>query len=285
LIRQFLYPKFGPGQMWEEVAKIIREMGGEVHLGHEVVGLTYNKNRISGVRLKSEDSNTVVTKNADYVISTMPVQDLIKSLGDDIPESVRRVAEGLTYRDFITVGLLLKRLKVKNTSGIKTVNDLIPDNWIYVQEADVKLGRIQLFNNWSPYMVKDKDTVWIGLEYFCNQGDELWTMPDTELINLATGELGKIGFADADDVVDSVVIRMPKTYPAYFGTYQDFHIIREFVDDFENLFLVGRNGMHRYNNQDHSMLTAMTAVDNIKNGIATKHNLWEINTETEYHEE
>ena len=235
--------------------------------------------------MKSEDSNTVVTKNADYVISTMPVRDLIRSLGDDIPESVRRVAEGLTYRDFITVGLLLKRLKVKNASGIKTVNDLIPDNWIYVQESDVKLGRIQVFNNWSPYMVKDKDTVWIGLEYFCNYGDELWTMPDTELSNLAIGELGKIGFADADDVVDSVVIRMPKTYPAYFGTYQDFHIIREFVDDFENLFLVGRNGMHRYNNQDHSMLTAMAAVDNIKKGITTKHNLWEINTETEYHEE
>jgi protoporphyrinogen oxidase len=214
----------------------------------------------------------------------MPVQELIRGMEPTPPKEVRDVAEGLIYRDFITVGLLLKKLKIKNETKEKTVNNIVPDNWIYIQERDVRLGRLQIFNNWSPYMVKDPNTVWIGLEYFCNEGDQLWSKPDEKFASFAIDELAKIDIIHKDDVLDHVVIRMPKTYPAYFGTYNSFHIIRDFVDRFENLFLIGRNGMHKYNNADHSMLTAMTSVNNIINGSLSKKNIWEINTEDDYHE-
>jgi protoporphyrinogen oxidase len=202
-----------------------------------------------------------------------------------IPQNVKEIANGLVYRDFITVGLLLKKLKISNKTKISPKNNLIPDNWIYIQESDVKIGRLQIFNNWSPYLVKDENTVWIGLEYFCNEGDDLWQKSDEEFKKFAAIELAKIDIIDIADVLDSVIIRMRKTYPAYFGTYNQFDIIRNFTDKIENLFLVGRNGMHRYNNQDHSMLTAITAVENIINGKKTKENIWEINTEQDYHEE
>jgi protoporphyrinogen oxidase len=188
------------------------------------------------------------------------------------------------YRDFITVGLLLKKLKIKNQTDIKTVGNIVPDNWIYIQERDVKIGRLQIFNNWSPYMVKDKNTVWMGLEYFCNEGDELWSMSDKKFIDFAIGELDKIDVIERKNVLDSTIIRMPKTYPAYFGAYSRFNEVKRYVDGFSNLFLIGRNGMHKYNNQDHSMLTAMVAVENIINGVKTKKNLWGINAEQEYHE-
>jgi len=163
---------------------------------------------------------------------------------------------------------------------------LVPDNWIYIQERDVKIGRLQIFNNWSPYLVADPEhTVWMGLEYFCNEGDELWTMADKDFFTFAVGELAKIGIVDKADVLDGTVVRVPKTYPAYFGTYDDFGLVREYVDRFDNLYLLGRNGMHRYNNADHSMLTAMTAIDNIVAGITDKANIWEVNTEEDYHEE
>jgi protoporphyrinogen oxidase len=156
---------------------------------------------------------------------------------------------------------------------------------VYVQESDVKLGRLQIFNNWSPYMVADPSTVWLGLEYFCQEGDELWRMPDEEFAAFAADELSRIGIIDPADVLDSKVVRIPKTYPAYFGTYDEFGCVQEFVSGIENLFLIGRNGMHKYNNTDHSMLTAMTAVDNIVGGVASKDNIWAVNTEEEYHEE
>jgi protoporphyrinogen oxidase len=194
------------------------------------------------------------------------------------------VAEGLVYRDFMTVGLLLKKLKIKNESKIKTFNDLIPDNWIYVQERDVKLGRIQIFNNWSPYLVENDENILLGLEYFVNEGDEYWTMNDTDFINYAIQELSRMDMIDENDVLDGFMVRMPKTYPAYFGTYDRFDIIRNFVDKFENLFLIGRNGMHRYNNMDHSMLSAMQAVENIINNVTVKDNIWLVNAEEDYHE-
>jgi protoporphyrinogen oxidase len=215
----------------------------------------------------------------------MPVKDLIDAFSGEVPQAVKEVARGLIYRDFITVGLLLRKLKIKNETNIKTINNIIPDNWIYIQEKDVKLGRLQFFNNWSPYMVKDENTVWIGLEYFCSEGDELWSKPDQDFIRFAIDELVKIDVIERDDVLDSVVIRMPKTYPAYFGAYEQFQVIRDFTDQFCNLFLIGRNGMHRYNNQDHSMLSAMTAVENIMSGITSKDNIWDVNTEETYHEE
>ena len=284
LISQFLYPKYGPGQLWEEVADIVRSKSGEIHLGCKVVGIEHNENRIISIKVKNEQTSEIIDVSADYVFSTMPVKDLIKAMGQSVPEKVIEIAAELCYRDFITVGLLVKKLKIKNDTAEKTVNNIIPDNWIYIQEKDVKIGRLQIFNNWSPYMVADENTVWLGLEYFCNEGDELWNMPDEKFKELAVSELVKIGIIDKGDVLDGVVIRVQKTYPAYFGSYDQFDVIRNYTDGFDNLFLIGRNGMHRYNNQDHSMLTAMTAVENIVKGIKSKDNIWQVNSEEDYHE-
>jgi protoporphyrinogen oxidase len=190
------------------------------------------------------------------------------------------VSEGLVYRDFITVGLLAKKLKLTEGDGT-----LLKDNWIYIQEPDVMIGRLQIFNNWSPWLTSSQDKVWIGLEYFCNDTDALWKLSDEEMAKFAVSEIAKIGILAPEDVEDSHVVHVPKTYPAYFGSYDRFSVIRSYVDDFQNLFLVGRNGMHKYNNQDHSMLTAITAVENIVNGITSKDNIWAINTEMEYQEE
>jgi len=201
-------------------------------------------------------------------------------MGEAVPAEVRKVAEGLVYRDFITVGLLVKDLKIREGDSRR-----ISDNWIYVQEPDVRLGRIQIFNNWSPYMVADPDKTFLGLEYFCSEGDELWSMPDAEFADFAIRELASIEFIDRESVLDHFVVREKKTYPAYFGSYDRFSTVRRFLDGFENLYLVGRNGMHRYNNQDHSMLTAMTAVDNIVAGVTDKEGIWQVNTELGYHEE
>jgi protoporphyrinogen oxidase len=210
----------------------------------------------------------------------MPVRDLIRALSPAAPAEVVEVSEGLMYRDFITVGLLAARLAVTEKDGTP-----LKDNWIYIQEPDVTVGRLQVFNNWSPWLVSSPDKVWIGLEYFCNESDPIWKLSDEEMAKFAIGEVVKIGILKAADVEDFHVVRVPKTYPAYFGSYDHFDVIRNYVDRFENLFLVGRNGMHKYNNQDHSMLTAMTAVENIVNGVATKDNIWAVNTEMEYHEE
>jgi protoporphyrinogen oxidase len=199
------------------------------------------------------------------------------------PKNVLEVSDGLVYRDFITVGLLLRSLKINDETP--QGKQLIRDNWIYIQEPDVQLGRLQVFNNWSPFMVADSANVWLGLEYFCNQSDEIWNLSDERMVALATEELSKIGIIDATEVLDATVLRMEKTYPAYFGTYDRFGEIREHVDRYANLFLIGRNGMHRYNNQDHSMLTAMMAVDDIIAGKTDKTGLWEVNTEMDYHEE
>jgi protoporphyrinogen oxidase len=279
LIEKFLYPKYGPGQLWEHAADQIRSRGGEILLGWRATRLFVQDNRITAVEAVS-DSGERRRFPADYVFSTMPVRELIDALDTPIPREVREVSDGLQYRDFITVGLLVDKLSVREADG-----GPLKDNWIYIQEPDVLVGRLQIFNNWSPYMVADPAKTWIGLEYFCYQTDALWKMPDEELKKFAIAEVEKIGILQACDVTDAHVVRVPKTYPAYFGTYDRFHIIREYLDRYLNLYLVGRNGMHKYNNQDHSMLTAMTAVDNIIAGIEDKENVWSINTEMEYHEE
>ncbi len=284
LIEQFTYPKLGPGQLWEEVARQIKEKGGEIFINEKVVGIKSSKDMISKISVKNERTNVITEIECDYAFSTMPVQDLIQSMDPAPPEIVSKVADGLMYRDFITVGVLLKKMKIINETTIPTINKIVPDNWIYIQERDVKLGRLQIFNNWSPYMVKDSDTVWIGLEYFCNEGDELWSMSDDDFSEFAINELAQIDIIDRDDVLDSTVIKIPKTYPAYFGSYDNFHVIRDFTDKIENLFLIGRNGMHKYNNADHSMLTAMAAVENIVDNIKSKDNIWQVNAEEEYHE-
>jgi protoporphyrinogen oxidase len=284
LIERFLYPKLGPGQMWETVAGLVEERGGTVIKNAEAVEVRYEGRSIRAVVFRDRSTGTTSVLEGDHFFSTMPVKDLVEAMGRQVPARVRTVSDGLRYRDFITVGLLLNKLRIKNETGLPTLNGLVPDQWIYVQERDVKLGRLQIFNNWSPYMVSDPDKVWIGLEYFCSEGDELWRMADDAFIRFAVGELSRIGIADESDVLDRTIVRMPKTYPAYFGTYDRFPVVREFVDQFENLFLIGRNGMHRYNNQDHSMLTAMTAVDAIIAGERSKSRIWDINTEEEYHE-
>jgi protoporphyrinogen oxidase len=279
LIEKFLYPKYGPGQLWEHVAELVTQSGGEVRLGSKVDRLHVADGRIASVEAVHANGERE-TIEADYVFSTMPIRELIRSLDVPVPEPVREIAEGLVYRDFITVGLLVDRLSVTEPDGSP-----LKDTWIYVQEPDVQVGRLQIFNNWSPYMVADPSKVWIGLEYFCYDTDELWKMADEAIAKFAVDEVEKIGLLKAKDVLDAHVVRVPKTYPAYFGTYDRFDELVSYMDRFENLFLVGRNGMHKYNNQDHSMLTAMTAVDNIIAGDLDKSPLWKINTEQEYHEE
>jgi protoporphyrinogen oxidase len=279
LIEKFLYPKYGPGQLWEHVAALVTNKGGEVRMGWRAAKLHVEGDRV--VSVEAVDPEGIRhTIPSDYVFSTMPVRDLIHSLDVEIPAEIRAVADGLVYRDFITVGLLVDRLAVTEPDG-----GTLKDTWIYIQEPDVLVGRLQIFNNWSPYMVADPAKVWIGLEYFCYETDQLWNMPDSDIARFAIAEIEKIGILRGDQVRDSHVVRVPKTYPAYFGTYDRFDEIVRYMDRFENLFLVGRNGMHKYNNQDHSMLTAMTAVDQIVAGKIDKSALWEINTEQEYHEE
>jgi protoporphyrinogen oxidase len=283
LIEQFMYPKFGPGQMWEEVARSIRSDGGNINTGLSVESITHDGTRVTAVRARNEETGEVTTYRGSYFFSTMPIQELIRALEPAPPANVREVSDGLVYRDFITVGLLLNDLKIKDDSPAKA--KLIQDNWIYVQEPDVQIGRLQIFNNWSPFLVADPTKVWLGLEYFCNETDPIWKLPDEEMIALAKKELSKIGIIEETEVLDGTVLRVPKTYPAYFGTYSRFDEIRSYIDTLQNLFLIGRNGMHKYNNQDHSMLTAMTAVDNIIAGRTDKGNIWEVNTEQDYHEQ
>lgn len=284
LIEQFFYPKKGPGQLWETLAAEIEKKGGKILKNHRVVTLEKECGKIS--RIGVEHNGEIKRYKADYFISTMPVKDLVTGMGDSVPEDVRKIAKELPYRDFITVGLLVNRLKLENKTDRKTLGGIVPDCWIYIQERDVKIGRLQIFNNWSPYMAKDpENTVWVGLEYFCNEGDTLWNMSDGEFIDFACDELQKIGIIDKEDILDATRIKVKKAYPAYFGTYKDFGKVREYLDKIENLYCIGRNGMHRYNNMDHSMLTAMEAVDCIKNGNTDKSRIWNVNTEQEYHEE
>lgn len=276
LIEKFLYPKYGPGQLWEEVALQVKGMGGEIHFHQDVRRIHATGESIISIDSFDTETGRINTFCGDYFFSTMPVQELIAGMTSFVPSNVRRVAEGLEYRDFITVGVLLSKLVTKT---------MLPDTWIYIQERDVKVGRLQIFNNWSPSMVKDAGTVWIGMEYFCNTSDAFWRLSDQEIKFKAFAELSKMGLARAEDVLDSTVIRVEKTYPAYFGTYDRFDEIRKFTESFPNLFLIGRNGMHKYNNSDHSMLTAMVSVDNILAGVTAKANIWAVNTEQEYHEE
>jgi len=279
LIERFLYPKFGPGQLWEHVAEKIVAMGGEIAMGWNVVAVKVDGTRVVAVEAANAAGETRRFEG-DYFLSTMPMKDLVRALDVEIPQNVREVSEGLQYRDFITVGVLANKLDVTESDKTR-----IRDTWIYIQEPDVLLGRLQIFNNWSPYMVADPTKIWIGLEYFCYETDALWTMPDEELKRFAAGELEKIGILKIAEVLDAHVVRVPKTYPAYFGTYDRFEELRTWIDGFENLFLVGRNGMHKYNNQDHSMLTAMAVVDGIATGYVDKDAVWGINSEQEYHEE
>lgn len=290
LIERFLYPKFGPGQLWNEVKRRVEDQNGTVELGQRVEkilvdqpSLATDQPRVRGVVVRDLATDETREELGDFVFSTMPVRHLVRALDCGVPASVREISDGLVYRDFFTVGLLCDRLQVTERRNGK--DGPLQDNWIYIQEPEVKIGRLQIFNNWSPWLVSDPSKIWIGLEYFCDEGDELWSMEDGALGAFGAKELASIGIVDEADVLDSFVLRVPKTYPAYFGSYDRFPELRAWLDRFENLFLVGRNGMHKYNNQDHSMLTAMAAVENIRDGRTDKSNIWAVNTEQDYHEE
>lgn len=281
LIEEFLYPKRGPGQLWETLADRLRGDGVEIRLGSRVTGVVADGATVRAVTLA--DGTRI---DCDALFSSMPVRDLVAAFGNAASDEVSRIASGLPYRDFITVGLLVDRLALVNRTAIRTLNGIVPDTWIYVQEPDVRLGRIQIFNNWSPYMVDDVEKhVWIGLEYFCAEGDALWTMDDASFTDMAVGELSKIGVLGADEPIrQSVRIKVEKAYPAYFGTYGRFVEVRKWLDTFGNLYCIGRNGQHRYNNMDHSMLCGIEAVRALL-GEAGRDAAWNVNTEEEYHEE
>jgi protoporphyrinogen oxidase len=283
LIEKFLYPKYGPGQLWDETARTVTQLGGIIFTERKVVRVEHDGRRVTQVHAADTESGGTAVFRGEFFFSTMPVKDLIAALDPAPPSAIREIADGLMYRDFITVGLLCRSLKLTDAAANGRVR--IKDNWIYVQEPDAMVGRLQIFNNWSPYMVADPENTWIGLEYFCNEGDALWTRSDEAMIELAKEEMERLDIVDPAEIRDATVVHMQKTYPAYFGSYDRFPELRRYVDGFENLFLIGRNGMHKYNNQDHSMLTAMVAVDNIAAGVTDKDNLWEVNTEQEYHEE
>lgn len=283
-IDSFFYPKFGPGHLWQNVAQQVEEKGGKILYGYKVIRLVKKGNIIKSVEAV-DSTGKIKVFEGDIFISTMPVKDLTAAM-TDVPAEIREVADGLMYRDFRTVGILLQKLKLKNTTTFKTVNNIVPDTWIYVQERDVKLGRLQIFNNWSPYLVSDlENTVWIGLEYFCNEQDRIWTDDDKTFIDFAIGEAVKIGIFDKADVLDACTHRVKKAYPAYFGTYDRFDEIKEYLKGLDNLFPVGRNGMHRYNNMDHSTLAAMKTVDYILGECTNRDEIWSVNTEADYHEE
>lgn len=284
LIEEFIYPKFGPGQLWETVASEIEKLGGKILMNTSALGVVTENGKVRAVRVKDENGEREL--EADYYFSSMPVKDLVGGM-NDVPADVAKAAAGLPYRDYVTVGLLVNRLNLKNETQHKTLGNIVPDCWIYVHDKSVTMGRMQIFNNWSPYMVQDpENTVWIGLEYFCNEGDDFWNLSDDEAIKMGAEELCRMGVInDPSEVIMSHREKVKKAYPAYFDTYEDMDKIVAYLDSFDNLYCVGRNGQHRYNNMDHSMVTAFEAVKNVVSGQKDKSNVWNVNTEQEYHEE
>ena len=281
LIEEFYYPKYGPGQLWETVAKKITENGGKIILNSKVDNINFKDNKIVSVT-----ANNIEYKG-DIFISSMPLKDLINDLcgNKDVNKDIKRIANGLSYRDFVAVGILVNKLKIKNETNIKTLGNIVPDCWIYVQDESVKLLRFQIFNNWSCYLVKNpKEEVWIGAEYTCSEKDMLWKMSDKEIIYFVGKELEKIGVIDTDDIKDYHIEKIKKAYPSYFDTYEEIDKLIEYINSFDNLFCVGRNGQHRYNNMDHSMMTSIEAVNNIIENNHNKDNIWSVNTEKIYHE-
>lgn len=284
LIEEFWYPKYGPGQLWETLAEKIEELGGIIKKGSEVKYINFKNNKI--ISIDCEVNNRKETIEGDIFASSMPINDLVEGFkGINVPKDIKEIARGLPFRDFITVGLLVDKLNLENKTNIKTLGNIIPDCWIYVQEPDVKMCRIQIFNNWSPYLVKDvQNKVWIGLEYTCLEGDKYWKISDNDFINFAIDELVFMNMISREQIEDAHCEKVKKAYPAYFDTYKDIDKLINYLNQIDNLYCIGRNGQHHYNNMDHSILTAFEAVNNIENEIKTKDNIWNVNTEKEYHE-
>ena len=281
LIEEFKYPKLGPGELWDVTAKRIEEKGGTILKNAKVVSVKKEGNKI--VSVSTEDGRIF---EGDFFISSMPLKDLVGGM-NDVPETPARIAKGLPYRDYMTLGVLVKNLKLENKTQLKTVGNIVPDCWVYVQDRTVKMGRFQIYNNWSPYLVKDlENTVWVGLEYFCNEGDAFWNQSEEDFAKLGVEEMVRIGLiSDETQVLDTHAEKVKKAYPAYFDTYSEIDSLIEYLNTIDNLFCVGRNGQHRYNNLDHSMMTSFEAVKCILTGNNDKSALWNVNTEKEYHEE
>lgn len=276
LIESFLYPKYGPGEMWEIAASRFVNRGGTLLMRSQANSIDISDDAVQGVQYIAADGSEHVLP-CTHLISTMPIKNLVQASAAAWSPDVHKIATELSYRDFITVGLLYP---------CDAIPRQLDDNWIYIQEPGVNVGRVQIFNNWSPYMVADASTLWLGLEFFCKEGDPLWSMDDEALKALAHREMVQIGLVCADAPRSALVLRVPKAYPGYFGeAYENFDTLQMALDAVSNLFLVGRNGMHRYNNQDHSMLTAKEAARQIATGQVDKARLWAINVDDEYHEE
>lgn len=286
LIEEYFYPKFGCGQLWEYMADEIRRMGGEIHLNTKVLGFDFEDGVIKAVNTvrTTQDYNNPEKFQGNFYISSMPIKDLVSGLGEEVPENVKRIASELPYRDYILVGFYCNKINLNNNTKIPTINNICPDSWIYIQEDDITAGRLQIMNNWSPYLVKDfEHKVFISLEYFCNEGDEMWNMSDEDMIKFGISELEKLNVVKSEDILDSVRVKVKKAYPAYFGVYKDFDIVKDYITGIPNLYCVGRNGQHKYNNRDHSMLSGIEVVNVIKDNL-DKNILWTVNTEKEYHE-
>ena len=273
LIDEFRYPRRGPGEMWERVAQGLRDDGNVVALGQEVVSIRHNGRRVESVRVRDLPSGRIGTVMGSHFISTLPVRELIDRLEPAPPPAVVAAAHNLKYRDFLTIAVVINKPNV------------FPDNWIYIHDPTVRVGRMQNFKNWSPYMVPDQNTTCLGLEYFCFEGDGLWNASDQQLVEVGRSELAQLGICKPEHVLWGVVVRQPKAYPVYDDSYKShLSVIRSWIEPtLPNLALVGRNGMHHYNNQDHSMMTALLAARNIATG--SHFDPWKVNTDAEYHEE
>ena len=281
LIEEYFYPKLGAGQMWSEMAKRVVESGGEIHLESKVIGVNVENNRV--VSLKVQGKNGINDWYGDFVISSMPVKDLIIGMSS-VPKNVYEIANGLPYRDYQLISFKVKNFNLKNNTDWATISDICPDSWIYIQDREVNAGRIYIPKNFSPYLSDNINDTLICMEYFCDKGDKLWEMQDDEIYEYASEELIKINAINTkDDIEKSYRRKVEKAYPAYFDTYEKFDIVKNFVDSIENLYLIGRNGQHKYNNMDHSTLSGIVAAEIvIENGDKKK--LWNVNAEQSYQE-
>ncbi|MCI8308249.1 MAG: NAD(P)/FAD-dependent oxidoreductase [Lachnospiraceae bacterium] len=284
LIEEFQYPKLGPGQLWDVTAAKIERLGGKIIKNAKVTRLHKNSDNHITAIVYEQDGREIM-QEGDYIISSMPVKDLVAGM-NDVPQEPKRIAAGLPYRDYMTLGVLVSDMNLVNKTNLKTVGNIVPDCWVYVQDRNVKLGRFQIYNNWSPYMVNDLEhSVWIGLEYFVNEGDTFWNMTEEEFSEMGIAEMLRLGIIKSPDaVLDTHMEKVKKAYPAYFDTYDEMDKLVAWLNTIDNLYCVGRNGQHRYNNIDHSMITSFETVNNILSGNKDKDNIWNVNTEKEYHE-
>lgn len=288
LIEYFIYPKLGAGQMYSEMAKQIEKMGGKIYLNSKVKSIIIKDNRVNKI-IYEKDSKKEQIK-VDICVESMPIKELFESIdGIEVPEDIYRIATKLPYRDFMSVCMVVDKINFSNTTSIKTLGASVPDSWIYIQDPSVEMGRIQIFNNWSPYIFKNKEDiakkVLIGIEYFCSDTDKNWKMSEKEFINFVIEEAKKIKLIDNNTAIEEAMrIKIPRAYPAYFGTYRNVDKVIGYLNKISNLYCIGRNGQHRYNNMDHSMLTGIETAKNIINGIIDRKNIWNVNTDREYHE-